>query len=62
MGGALYLLVQRGASHFASGAPLWLQAGLLAVLVGFGMATYFTLVHVTGAQKLGLLLRRLRRG
>jgi putative peptidoglycan lipid II flippase len=62
MGGALYLLVQRGAPYFASGAPLWLQAGLLAVLVGFGMAIYFTLVHVTGAQKLGLLLRRLRRG
>ena len=48
-------------AYYASGGPLWLQAGLLAVLVGFGMATYFTLVHVTGAQKLGLLLRRLRR-
>ena len=35
---------------------------LLAVLVGFGMAIYFTLVHISGAQKLGLLLRRLRRG
>ena len=62
MGGALYLLAQRGAPYFASGAPLWLQAGLLAVLVGFGMATYFTLVHISGAQRLGLLLRRLRRG
>jgi len=62
MGGSLYLLAQRGAPYFASGAPLWIQAGLLAVLVGFGMAIYFTLVHVSGAQKLGLLLRRLRRG
>jgi len=61
MGLALYLLAQRGAAYFASGATLWLQAGLLAVLVGFGMITYFTLVHVTGAQKLGLLFRRLRR-
>ncbi|MCR6671030.1 murein biosynthesis integral membrane protein MurJ [Devosia ginsengisoli] len=61
MGGALYLLVERGAAHFASGAPLWSQGGLLAILVVFGMAIYFTLVHITGAQKLGLLLRRLRR-
>nr|WP_295892069.1 murein biosynthesis integral membrane protein MurJ [uncultured Devosia sp.] len=61
MGGALYLLAQRGAPYFAAGAPLWQQAGLLAVLVGFGMVTYFTLVHVSGAQKLGLLFRRLRR-
>lgn len=61
MGGALYLLAQRGAPYFAPGAPLWLQAGLLAVLVAFGMVTYFILVHVSGAQPLGLLLRRLRR-
>jgi putative peptidoglycan lipid II flippase len=61
MGAALYLLAQRGAAYFASGAPLWLQAGLLAVLVAFGMVTYFTLVHVSRAQPLGLLLRRLRR-
>ena len=63
MGGALYLLAQRGAPYFASGSPLWQQAILLAVLVGFGMVTYFTLVHVSGAQPLGMLLRRLgRRG
>jgi putative peptidoglycan lipid II flippase len=61
MGGALYLLAQRGAPHFAPGAPLWIQAGLLALLVTFGMALYFTLVHVSGAQPLGMLLRRLRR-
>ncbi len=61
MGGGLYVLAQRGAPYFASGAPLWQSAGLLAVLVGFGMVVYFTLVHVTRVQPLGLLLRRLRR-
>jgi putative peptidoglycan lipid II flippase len=34
----------------------------LGALCGFGMALYFVLVHVTGAQPMGLLLRRLRRG
>ena len=62
MGGALYLLAQRGAAHLATGVPLWEQAGVLAALVAFGMVLYFTLVHVSGAQRLGLLLRRLRRG
>lgn len=61
MGAALYLLAQRGAAHLVAGVPLWEQAGVLAVLVGFGMVLYFTLVHVSGAQRLGVLLRRLRR-
>jgi len=61
MGGVLYLLAQRGAAYFAPGAPLWQSAGLLAVLVGFGMTVYFALVHITGAQPLGTLLSRLRR-
>lgn len=61
MGGALWLLAERGAAYFVPGVPLWQSAGLLAVLVGFGMVTYFTLVHVSGAQRLGLLLRRMRR-
>jgi putative peptidoglycan lipid II flippase len=60
MGGALYLLVERGSRYFASGAPFWMQALLLAVLIGFGVILYFTLLHVSGAQKLGLLLRQLR--
>lgn len=61
MGGALYLLAQRGAGHMAAGVPLWEQAGVLALLVGFGMLVYFTLVHVSGAQNMRTLLRRLRR-
>ncbi|HLV83776.1 MAG TPA: murein biosynthesis integral membrane protein MurJ, partial [Devosia sp.] len=61
MGASLYLLAERGGPYFASGAPFWMQAGLLAVLVGFGMVLYFTLIHVSGAQKLGQLLGRLRR-
>ena len=61
MGAALYLLSGAGAGHLASGVPLWRQAGVLFVLIAFGVATYFTLVHVTGTQRLGQLVRRLRR-
>ena len=61
MGGALYVLAARGAGHMTKAAPIWEQVGVLGVLVAFGMVVYFTLVHVTGAQPLGLLLRRLRR-
>ena len=61
MGGALYVLAARGAGYMTKAAPIWEQVGVLGVLVAFGMVVYFTLVHVTGAQPLGLLLRRLRR-
>jgi putative peptidoglycan lipid II flippase len=61
MAGALHLLATRGAGHLRAPAPLWEQAGVLAVLVLFGMAVYFTLIHFSGAQPLGLLLKRLRR-
>jgi putative peptidoglycan lipid II flippase len=61
MGGALYVLAIRGARHMTTAAPVWEQIGVLGLLVGFGMVVYFTLVHVTGAQPLGLLFRRLRR-
>lgn len=61
MGGALWLLAARGQHLLASGSPFWLQTGVLGVLILFGVVTYFTLVHVSGTQRLGLLLRRLRR-
>jgi putative peptidoglycan lipid II flippase len=49
------------APWLASSAPLLLQVVALGGLVGVGMAVYFGLVHVTGAQPMGQLLRRLRR-
>jgi len=61
MGGALWLLADRGATHLATGVPLWHQAGVLAALIGFGSTTYFTLIHISGTQNLRLLLSRLRR-
>ncbi|SEP58908.1 putative peptidoglycan lipid II flippase [Devosia sp. YR412] len=62
MGAVLYVLSQRGRAHMETAAPIWEQIGVLTVLVGFGMVLYFTLVHITRAQPLGMLLRRLRRG
>ena len=61
MGGALYLFALRGARLLATGSPFYIQASVLAALVVFGMALYFTLIHISGAQPLGLLLKRLRR-
>ena len=61
MGGTLWVLATQGAAHLAGGNPLWRQAGVLATLIAFGFAVYFTLIHVSGTQNLRLLLRRLRR-
>lgn len=61
MGASLYLLAEQGRAYLASTAPFWQQASLLAVLVGFGLVVYFTLVHVSGVQRLGQLLSQLRR-
>ena len=61
MAGVLYLLAQRAGTIFASGAPLLLQIAALFAICVFGTLVYFTLVHITGAQKLGMLFRRLRR-
>ncbi|SFV37799.1 putative peptidoglycan lipid II flippase [Devosia crocina] len=57
----LYFLAERGATHLMSGAPFWRQAGALALLILYGVAFYFTLIHITGTQRLGMLLKRLRR-
>ena len=49
------------ASAFAGDAPLLLQIVALGGLVSLGLVLYFGLVHLTGAQPMGALLRRLRR-
>lgn len=43
-------------------APLVVQLVALGALCGFGMVLYFAAVHFSGAQPLGMLLKRLRRG
>jgi putative peptidoglycan lipid II flippase len=47
--------------YLASTSPLLLQIVALGALIVVGMAVYFGLVHATGAQPMGQLLRRLRR-
>ena len=49
------------APWLASSAPLLVQIAALGALVAVGIVVYFGLVHVTGAQRLGVLFRRLRR-
>ncbi len=49
------------APYLATTAPLAIQILALGGLVAVGMVVYFALVHVTGAQPMGQLLRRLRR-
>lgn len=61
MGLGLMLLGERGAAHLASGVPLWRQGGVLFALVAYGIVFYFTLIHISGTQRLGGLLARLRR-
>src|SRR5690606_2839317 len=61
MGLSLYYLADRGAAHLVSGVPLWRQALVLFALVAYGIVLYFTLIHVSGTQRLGGLLARLRR-
>jgi len=62
MGAVLYALSIPLAPFFAPHAHIVVQLIALAFLCGVGLVLYFVLVHVTGAQPLGLLLRRLRRG
>jgi putative peptidoglycan lipid II flippase len=61
MAAILWGLAMPLAPWLASSAPLLLQIVALGALVFVGMAIYFALVHVTGAQRLGVLLSRLRR-
>jgi len=61
MAGALALLAARAGAIFSPGAALQTQVAALSALVTFGMATYFTLVHITRIQPLGELFRHLRR-
>ena len=49
------------APFMLASAPLLLQVVVLGGLVILGLSLYFAAVHFSGAQPLGLLLRRLRR-
>ena len=61
MGVVLYALSVPMAPFFAHGAHLVVQLIALSALCGVGLVLYFVLVHVTGAQPLGMVLRRFRR-
>ena len=62
MGLVLWGLSVPLAPAFGPHAHLVVQLVALAALCGIGLVLYFVLVHVSGAQPMGLLLRRLRRG
>jgi putative peptidoglycan lipid II flippase len=61
MGGLLYLAVYLLGPVFDPGYPLLIQALALLALCVFGGGLYFALVHVSGVQRLGALMARLRR-
>jgi putative peptidoglycan lipid II flippase len=61
MAGVLYFFTLRAGSIFSAGYAFTVQAAALFAICVFGTAVYFTLVHITGAQRLGLLMSRLRR-
>ncbi len=50
------------APAFGLHANIIVQLVALAFLCGLGFVLYFVLVHITGAQPMGMLLKRLRRG
>ncbi|RYE84273.1 MAG: lipid II flippase MurJ, partial [Hyphomicrobiales bacterium] len=60
MGGALWLAVAGLGPVFDPGYPFLIQALALLVLCVGGAGLYFALVHLSGVQRLGLLLKRLR--
>ena len=61
MGLSLMFLADHGWHHLVPGVPFWRQALVLFALIAYGVVFYFTLVHITGTQRLGLMMRRLRR-
>lgn len=61
MGAVLALLADRAGVIFASGGNILVQVGALGAICLFAVVLFFALVHLTGAQPLGGLLRRLRR-
>lgn len=48
--------------ELSSAAPIWTQAGALAMLCGAGAIIYFVLAFATGGAQLGVLRRNVRRG
>jgi putative peptidoglycan lipid II flippase len=61
MSGALYGAALALGPVFAPGAPFLIQAPALFVVCVVGAALYFAIIHLTGVQPLGGLVRRLRR-
>jgi putative peptidoglycan lipid II flippase len=61
MGLALWGLAIPMAPFFTAHAHLVVQLIALGVLCTIGFVLYFALVHITGAQPMGMLLKRLRR-
>lgn len=58
----LWLLAMPLAPFLAATAGMVEKVVALSILIGAGLIVYFALVHITGVQKLGALLARLRRG
>jgi putative peptidoglycan lipid II flippase len=58
----LYALAFPLAPVFASSAPFLIQIVALGGLIALGLVMYFLAAHLSGAQPMGVLLRRLRRG
>ena len=58
----LYGLAYVMSPFFSAHAHLVVQLVALAFLCTLGFVLYFALVHVSGAQPMGMLLKRLRRG
>jgi putative peptidoglycan lipid II flippase len=61
MAAVLYGLSIPLAPYLSPKAPLIAQLVALGALCAFGAGLYFVLVHVTGAQRLDVLMSRLRR-